>query len=137
MAMLAISCSARPADVHRQRARAVLPDVPFALLDHEQRVQFMKERVVPVMKPLFQQHDAHEFADFGCKTCHSEDGRFDMPNSELPVLDFSDMAKHEARDVEWMKTIIQPAMAGLLHVPLRSEDRPDGFGCARCHPIGS
>lgn len=122
--------------MHRQRAREVLPDVPFALLDHDQRVQFMKERVVPVMKPLFVQHDAHEFADFGCKTCHSEAGRFEMPNAELPRLDFTDMSKHDARDVEWMTTVVQPTMAKLLRVPERSPDRPDGFGCAHCHPLG-
>src|SRR5437870_4825112 len=44
-----------------------LPDVPFDNLDHDQRIQFMKEKVVPTMEPLFKAHDATKFADFGCK----------------------------------------------------------------------
>ena len=41
----------------------------------------MKEKVTPAMAPLFQQHDASEFADFGCKTCHgpgAEKGEFEI-----------------------------------------------------------
>ena len=30
-----------------------LPNVPFDSLDHEQRIQFMKEKVMPTMEPLF------------------------------------------------------------------------------------
>src|SRR4051812_37318882 len=75
-------------------AEVVLPDVPFAQLDHAQQVAFMKQNVMPVMKPLFQRHDPKAFEKFGCSTCHGEqakDGEFDMPNGKLPKLDFNDL----------------------------------------------
>src|SRR4051794_39313052 len=69
-----------------------LPDLPFDKLDHAQKIQFMTEKVVPAMEPLFKAHDAKDFADFGCKTCHDPKAiakdEFKMPNPELPKLDF-------------------------------------------------
>jgi hypothetical protein len=117
-------------------ATAVLPDVPFEKLDHDQQIQFMKEVVVPKMAPLFQAHDAKEFADFGCKTCHgpgAEKGEFEMPNPGLPKLNFKDMSKHKPEDLEWMGKVIKPEMAKLLGEPEYSESTPDGFGCVHCH----
>src|SRR5688572_6062577 len=77
-------------------ATPVLPDVPFEKLDHDQQIQFMTERVVPTMGPLFKEHDLKEFAEFGCETCHGEGaekkGEFDMPNPNLPKLNFADMS---------------------------------------------
>src|SRR5262245_14918890 len=65
------------------------PDVPFEKLEHEQKIAFMKQKVVPAMKPIFQNHDAKDFAKFGCSTCHgaqAKEGHFDMPNPGLPKL---------------------------------------------------
>ena len=117
-------------------ATAVLPDVPFDSLDHEQRIQFMKEKVVPTMEPIFKNHDAKDFAEFGCKTCHGEaveKGVFDMPNAKLPVLDFSDMSKFKPEDLKWMKTEVLPTMAKLVKQPEYSQENPKGFGCLECH----
>lgn len=117
-------------------AMAVLPDVPFEKLDHDQQIQFMKEVVVPTMTPLFQQHDAKKFAEFGCKTCHgegAEKGEFDMPNPKLPKLNFKDMSKFKKEDLEWMGKVIKPEMAKLLKEPEYSDATPDGFGCVHCH----
>ncbi len=117
-------------------ATPVLPDVPFEKLDHDQQIQYMKEVVVPTMTPLFQEHDAKEFAEFGCKTCHgpgAEKGEFDMPNPALPKLNFKDMSKHEKEDLEWMGKVIKPTMAKLLKEPEYNESTPDGFGCLHCH----
>ena len=88
------------------------------------------------MMPLFQQHDAKDFADFGCKTCHgegAEKGEFDMPNPALPKLNFSDMSKFEKEDIEWMSTVIKPTMAKLLQLPEMTRESPTGFGCLHCH----
>jgi mono/diheme cytochrome c family protein len=132
LALALVTCSSPPHWPHASPAVAVLPDVPFAQLDHAQRIQFMKERVVPAMAPVFRAHDAKRFAQFGCATCHGEPAdarRFEMPNPDLPELDLHDLARHEARDVEWMKTSVAPTMRGLLGA--------DRFGCANCHPVAT
>lgn len=117
-------------------AVAVLPDVPFEQLDHDQQIQFMKEKVVPTMGPLFKEHDAEEFAEFGCKTCHgpgAEQGEFDMPAAHLPKLNFGDMSKFDPKTVEWMGKVVKPTMAKLLGEAEYSPENPKGFGCLQCH----
>ncbi|HEX2686870.1 MAG TPA: hypothetical protein VHN14_09635 [Kofleriaceae bacterium] len=122
-------------------AAVVLPDVPFGQLDQDQRAEFMKQKVVPRMKPLFQNHDPKRFAEFGCQTCHgaqAKDGHFDMPNPKLPRLNFGDMSKFKKEDLEWMNKAIEPTMAKILNKPLYSKENPKGFGCLACHtPEGS
>ena len=120
-------------------AVVVLPDVPFAQLDHEQRIAFMKQKVLPVMTPLFKNHDPKSFADFSCQTCHgsqAKDGHFDMPNPQLPKLNFKDLSKFKKEDLEWMGKQIMPTMGQVLNLPLYSEDNPTGFGCLACHTEG-
>ncbi|CAN5921694.1 hypothetical protein BH11MYX3_BH11MYX3_17440 [soil metagenome] len=113
-----------------------LPDVAFESLDHDQRIQFMKEFVVPTMAPLFKNHDAAKYAEFGCITCHgagAKEGKFDMPNDKLPKLFGPSMSKFEKQDVEWMGKEIKPTMAKLLREPEYSDENPKGFGCLECH----
>ena len=119
--LLVIACSApsTPAPV----AVPVLPDVPFAMLDREQRMQFMKERVVSAMAPLFRAHDARRYDQFGCATCHGTGTDYAMPNPSLPRL-HADRSRHDARAVEWMTTTIRPAIAKILD---------DEIDCMRCH----
>lgn len=117
-------------------ASAALPDVPFDKLDQEQRAEFMKQKVVPEMRVIFQNHDAKDYADFGCATCHgpqAKEGHFDMPNPGLPKLNFKDMSKFKAEDVEWMKQQVMPTMGRILGLPLYSPENPKGFGCLACH----
>ncbi len=117
-------------------ASPVLPDVPFEKLDHDQQIQFMKEKVVPAMAPIFKDHDAKEFAEFGCKTCHgdgAEKGEFDMPNPNLPKLNFADMSKYKKEDLEWMGGQVKPTMAKLLQESEYTPENPTGFGCLNCH----
>jgi mono/diheme cytochrome c family protein len=115
---------------------APLPDVPFESLDHDQRIQFMKEVVVPTMGPLFKNHDAKKYAEFGCITCHGDgakEGKFIMPNEKLPKLFGPSMDKFKKEDVEWMGKEIKPTMAKLLKEEEYSEANPKGFGCMECH----
>ncbi|HET7502686.1 MAG TPA: hypothetical protein VFK02_16810 [Kofleriaceae bacterium] len=117
-------------------AQVVLPDLPFDKLDHDQRIEFMKQKVMPQMKVIFQNHDAKDFADFGCKTCHGDqakEGHFDMPNPKLPKLNFNDLSKFKKEDLEWMGKQVEPTMANILGLPLYSKDNPKGFGCLNCH----
>jgi hypothetical protein len=136
--LLAAACGSKPpiTSVPTGDAVVALPDVPFEALDHEQQIAFMKQNVVPVMKPLFMAHDPTEFAEFGCQTCHGPEalqGHFSMPNTKLPKLNFKDMSKFKQADVDWMTNEIAPAMAKALNLPLASEQNPSGFGCLACH----
>jgi hypothetical protein len=117
--VFAIACSA-PA-TSTPVAVPVLPDVPFALLDRDQRAQFMEQRVVPVMAPLFRARDPKRYAAFGCKTCHGDSRDFTMPNATLPLLG----DRNDPADVEWMTTTIKPAMAKVLG--------DSALDCVRCH----
>ncbi len=119
-----------------EAVRPPLPDVPFESLDRDQRMQFMKEKVVPTMEPLFKNRDAKKFAEFGCKTCHGDgakEGKFDMPNDKLPKLFGPSMSKFKKEDLEWMGKEIKPTMAKLLQQTEYSEENPKGFGCLECH----
>lgn len=119
-------------------AKVALPDVPFDQLDHDQRAEFMKQKVVPAMAPLFQQHDPKKYSEFGCKTCHGKqasDQHFDMPNPELPKLAKDAMPTFKKEDVEWMMKEVKPAMAKLLQQSEWSPQNPKGFGCHGCHTV--
>lgn len=122
----AVGCTPRP-ERRPPPARAieVLPDVPFAQLDRDQRAELMKTHVLPAITPVFQRHDP-KFHVVDCKTCHAETG-WTMPNRELAVLDLDDLSAHEPADVEWMKSEIVPAMRTVLRDPT--------LRCGRCHPI--
>ncbi|HEY0482522.1 MAG TPA: hypothetical protein VGD37_33605 [Kofleriaceae bacterium] len=140
VALVAAACGSKPqaATTHggEPKAAVALPDLPFDKLDHDQRIEFMKQKVMPVMKPIFQNHDAKDFAEFGCKTCHGDqakDGHFDMPNAKLPKLNFNDLSKFKKEDLEWMGKEVLPTMAKILDQPLYSKDNPKGFGCLECH----
>lgn len=120
-------------------ADVALPDVPFDKLDHEQRIAFMKQKVVPAMKPVFQNHDPKDFAEFGCQTCHgaqAKEGHFDMPNPGLPKLDFKHMERYTRASLEWMGKEVMPTMARTLGREPYSETNPSGFGCLACHVEG-
>jgi len=145
-ALLTAACGSKPSPTTTPKtddeAAVVLPDineVPFDKLDQKQKIAFMKQKVVPQMKPLFQNHDAKDFAEFGCKTCHGDDvkdGHFDMPNPKLPKLNFKDHnSKYEKADLEWMGKEVMPTMGKILNLPLHSEENPKGFGCLACHTL--
>lgn len=141
--LLAAACGSKAAPATTttdQPKQVTLPEgVPFDQLDQDQRIEFMKQKVVPAMQPIFQNHDPKEFAEFGCKTCHGEqaaEGHFDMPNPGLPKLNFKDpaaMAKFSKEDLEWMSKEVKPMMAKLLSEPEFTPENPNGFACTGCH----
>jgi hypothetical protein len=135
LALAVASCGPKPAP-----APVSLPDVPFAKLDHAQKIEFMKQKVVPAMKPIFQQHDAKKYAEFGCETCHGprpEERKFEMPQAGLTKIGVSEefYARFKPADLQWMGEAVLPAMAGLLRLePSFTDPAPKvGFGCAGCH----
>ena len=114
-------------------AHDALPDVPFDKLDLGQRADFMKQKVIPAMAPLFAKHGTQLM----CETCHGkpgQDGHYKMPNPKLPKLG-DDLSAFKPEDVQWMATEIKPTMAKLLDRPEFSPATPTGFGCSVCHPL--
>ena len=113
-----------------------LDDRPFDELNHDERIEFMKLRVVPAMQPIFVQHDATKFSSFGCQTCHGKgatDGEYHMPNDSLPRLSGDLTKKFSRAKLDWMLTEVKPTMAKLLKVKEWSPEDPYGFDCYACH----
>jgi hypothetical protein len=113
-------------------------DFDFDKLSHDDKVKFMKTKVMPAMKPAFQKFDSKEFASFTCKTCHGKDPqkvKYEMPNPELPQLDFEALkaGKGDQKMVEFMAKTVKPEMARLLERPEMTETVHEGFGCLDCH----
>ena len=136
LCLAACGSKSSPTTSPTQQATVTLPDLPFDELDHDQKAEFMKQKVLPAMEPVFKNHDPEEFAEFTCKTCHgaqAAQGHFDMPNTELPKLNFNDMSKWKPEDLEWMQNEVKPTMAKLLSRPEFTPENPTGFGCQSCH----
>jgi len=115
-------------------------DFDFEKLSKEDKVKFMKQKVMPTMKPLFQKFDPKEFASFTCKTCHGKDpqgSKYKMPTPDLPKLDFDAIkaGKEDPKVVEFMSKTVKPEMAKLLNIPDMNESNPKGFGCLACHTL--
>lgn len=133
-----VSASAAGHAADAAHAAAPASTFDFDKLTHEEKLDFMKKRVVPTMKPLFQEFDKKEFANFGCKTCHGKDpvkAKYKMPNAGLPKLDFAKLkqGKQSPKAAEWMANVVVPAMAKLFQMPEYTEENPTGFGCLHCH----
>ena len=110
-------------------------ETSFKELDLDHQIAFMKTIVVPAMKPVFQEHDPQKFSNFGCVTCHGEDARmgdFEMPNGNLPKLDFSDLSRFDPQDLDWMQREVRPTMAQLLDLP-EADTPSQGLACFTCH----
>lgn len=137
IALLAACGSKSPSPTGPGSATPALPDVPFDKLSHEQKAELMQDKVVPALEPVFKQHDAKRFAEFGCETCHgkgAEQRHFRMPNPELPQLS-RDMSKFKKEDIEWMATQVKPAMAKVLQLKEWTPEDQTGFGCSGCHSV--
>lgn len=114
--------------------------VDFDKLTHDEKVKFMKTKVMPEMKPAFQKFDAKEYANFGCKTCHGKDPqktKYKMPNPGLPKLDFAALkaGKQKPEVAKFMADVVKPEMARILQQPEYTEQNPKGFGCLECHEM--
>jgi autotransporter adhesin len=115
-------------------------DFDFSKLSKDEKIKFMKQKVMPTMKPLFQKFDAKNFANFTCKTCHGKDPqgtKYKMPSADLPKLDFEAIkaGKEDPKAVEFMSKTVKPEMAKLLAQPEMTESQPKGFGCLACHQM--
>lgn len=104
---------------------------PAAKLNH------MKTVVAPTMAKTFQAHDAAEFKDFDCKTCHGPDKK--APKQFLPKLTFeggkftSMATKPEL--TKFMMEHVVPTMAKAMGMQPFDPATHQGFGCGGCHTV--
>lgn len=113
-------------------------ELSFDKLQRAEKIDFMKKKVVPRMKKLFQDFDPKKFASFGCKTCHGKDPqavKYKMPSADLPKLDFHALeeGRQEPEVAQFMSKTVKPEMARLLAEEEYSPANPEGFGCLACH----
>ncbi len=122
------------------------PPRPWDDLSFEERKAYMRDTVVPTMKPIFEAWDEDFFADFGCATCHGADpeGRhFEMPNTDIAAMFPSGSAEQKkiiAEQRDWLVFMfneVVPNMGDLLGVPRYDKETKTGFTCFYCHPKGT
>jgi hypothetical protein len=119
------------------------PEVAWKDMTKQQKGKFMKEVVVPKLKPVFTAFDSTEFKKFDCATCHGKDAKaheFKMPSSDvfpLPATKegFAELMQKKPRFMKFMAETVKPQMAALLGLPELNPQKPEagGFGCQACH----
>ncbi len=113
------------------------PNFDFDKAPREQKVRFMRTKVLPAMKAAFQQFDKVKYANFGCKTCHGKNAvarKFKMPSPDLPQLDFHliEQGKQKPEVANFMSKVVKPTMAKIFDRPPGWAFQP-GHGCVECH----
>jgi hypothetical protein len=126
-------------------AKVAGPPRPWKEMTPQERGKYMKEVVTPTMKAAFKQFDAHEFAKFGCETCHGDEPKarkFKMPNPDLPALPataagFGPLMEKKPKMMKFMGEVVKPQMAALLGLPALDPKKPEagGFSCTACHTL--
>lgn len=139
--MLAAACGSKSPKVAGPGGDHAASTKKFDDMDHAERMDFMKTRVMPEMGALFTKFDPVKYAKPDCVLCHGkgvEDGSFEMPNPDLFKLDFSAMDKltpEQQKIAEFMGKELKPQMAALLGQEEYTEANPKGFGCLECHKM--
>jgi len=138
-----------PAGVGRAGGKAVgPPEIAWKDLTYQQKKAYMKDSVLPTMKPIFRAFDAKTFKTVNCETCHGKDGadrKFKMPSNDIHPLPntgaaFEAKLKTEPTWPKWtefMSGKVEPAMGKLLDVPVFDPKKPveGAFSCAKCHKL--
>jgi hypothetical protein len=128
---------------HRQSARELIgihgPERPWSEMGHEDREMDMIGRFLPITSEMFREHDADEYASFGCETCHGPDMQerhFHMPSAHLPPVPpagtpaYQQMAAAHPEETRFMEEHVTPAMQTMLGMGAT-------FTCNGCHPTSA
>lgn len=65
------------------------PEQPWESMSHADQEMYMVAYVLPIHAELFKEHDAEEYSQFDCASCHGDDGparNYAMPSRYLPSL---------------------------------------------------
>lgn len=147
LALGALSCAETtpsgptPANGNATGKLAGPPEVGWADMNKDQRIDYMKSVVLPRMKVAFTSFNPDRYSGMNCVTCHGDsaaDGSFKMPNPRLPKLPatpegFKLLAEEKPAVMEFMKNEVKPKMASMLGVPDWNPETKSGFGCMECH----
>src|SRR4030095_5951902 len=140
IAALSVACAETTASAPAPAAPAPR-ETPWAEMNKDQRIDYMKSTVLPRMKHAFIEFSPDRFNKMNCVTCHGDsaaDGSFKMPNPKLPKLPttsdgFKALAAEKPAVMEFMKNEVKPRMASMLGVPEYNPETKTGFGCMECH----
>jgi len=123
-------------------------DLVWKDMNYSQRKDYMKKKVMPKMKPIFQTFDAKTFHDFSCQTCHGKDAiklKYKMPSADIHPLPntpekFQAKLKAEPTWPKWtdfMAKQVEPAMGELLSIPVFDPKKPEKgtLSCGACHKL--
>jgi hypothetical protein len=130
-------------------AKLLLPDGPPVMggkawedLGKAERKRAMKDVVLPRMAQVFKQLDAERYAKIDCTLCHGQRAKqsnFQMPNPDLPTLDFANKLRKERAEkfqtTRFMFKHVVPEMLLALGVRPFDPKTGQGFGCQSCHPV--
>lgn len=112
-----------------------IPDKWDANMTPEQKAEFMKQKIMPALEPVFKAHNAAEA--FTCQTCHGPD--FKLPKDFLPHLTIKDGQMTDFTEqpemAKFMAEKVTPAMVAALGVPGYDPATHTGFGCGGCHTV--
>jgi len=143
--LLNASCTPIPEDteLRHQSSQAVstTEDLPWAQMTHVQRLDYMRNVVMPRMRTEFAKFDSAHFGKINCTTCHGDGvkaGTFAMPNPGLPKLPnspdgFKAWMNANPEMYSFMVKTVKPVMADLLKMPQFNPATNSGFGCTNCH----
>jgi len=145
LALIALLAACGGSKTPAATAPAAPAPTAYKDMNLDQRKAFMEKVVLPEMKTVFVAFEP-KFGEMNCKTCHgkgAEDGTFEMPSAELPVLPntpekFEEYAKdpEHARWSKFMVEQVEPKMANLLQLkPFDPQTKTGEFSCNSCHTL--
>jgi hypothetical protein len=124
--------------MHRASAAEVLgldpPETPWADMDAQARNDYMIGKVLPIMDEAFRTHDATEYPELGCETCHGQDceeREYAMPNPRASIVPepgtrpWTGMEATFPDMVAFMQSEVVPKMTSIMGYDIT---------CASCHP---
>jgi len=110
----------------------------FHDLTMDQKVEVMKNKVMPALGKVFKEQDAKRYENFSCETCHgpkNEDPHKFLAKLTLSNGGYEKLTKEKPEVTKFMAEKVVPAMAEALGEKPFDPATNQGFGCAGCHAV--